>query len=696
MSKQSKTILILFVIYQCALSSLFCQHSNQIELFQKAKQLLESKDTLTALKFFKESILTNNDAASFYELGKIFLKKNTFESRNLAYEYFKKAVMLQPDNIEYRFALASLMKDFAKVTAINEFKKIISIDSTHIPSLLNIAEIKSKDFFEYNKSVRKLSDEFYASLQEYANEDFYEAEKYYQKVLQLDSMNYEANKSLSILYESAGSPEKGIPLLTKLLNKKNDDKELHLILGLLYYKTSRLKECYDEYQKAISLMDKEERKDFTFNTVKFLIEPAYKNVIEKMSDKQLNNFIELYWKVYDPLYMTEYNERLLEHYSRVVFSNLHFSVPQIGLAGWKTNRGEIVLRYGEPLNFMRIRPSMGESGLMMKTEVWDYKDMSFGFTDMASSGKYLFSTPSLDKDKVHSQFNGNTLDYINYLRKEIHTIYEPKFEGPRFNINYSILQFKSMDKWYQTDLYLNYKIDVPDSLFKNKKELKHKIGLFFFDKNYNEQFRKLDSISISRNEIKNYVNSLAVTTYPDSGFISFEMIREDKGTFSNRSDLVIKKFSNVELGISDIIFSRRISTEKSKGIKRGNLYLEPNPLNEFTENDTIKLYYELYNLKRNEKGLCSFEQKISVKKLNEKLESNIGKIINLISNLFGYTKSSEVVIISDYETYENNPQIILQLDMKNYPSGKYLFTVTAKDKATMKEVTSQTVIDWKK
>jgi len=68
----------------------------------------------------------------------------------------------------------------------------------------------------------------------------------------------------------------------------------------------------------------------------------------------------------------------------------------------------------------------------------------------------------------------------------------------------------------------------------------------------------------------------------------------------------------------------------------------------------------------------------------------------LISNLFGYTKSSEVVIISDYETYENNPQIILQLDMKNYPSGKYLFTVTAKDKATMKEVTSQTVIDWKK
>ncbi|MEJ5351451.1 MAG: GWxTD domain-containing protein [Melioribacteraceae bacterium] len=623
------------------------------------------------------------------------MNKHTFESRNLAYEYFKKAALLEPYNIEYRFAYASLMKDFAKVSAINEFKKIVSIDSMHIPSYLSLAEIKSKDFFEYNNSVRKLSDEFYASLQEYANEDFYEAEKYYRKVLLIDSMNYDANKNLSILYESAGYPEKGIPLLKKLLNKKNDDKDIHLILGLLYYKTSRLKECYNEYQKAISLMNKEEKEDFTFNTVKFLIEPAYKNVIEKMSDRQLNNFIELYWKVYDPLYMTDYNERLLEHYSRVIFSNLHFSVPELGLVGWKTNRGEVVLRYGEPLNFIRIRPSMGENGLMMKTEVWDYKDFSFGFTDMASSGKYLFSTPSYEKEKVHSQFNGNTLDYINYLRKEVHTTYEPKFEGPSFDIDYSIIQFKSMDKWYQTDLYLNYKIDVPDSLFKHNEAVKYKIGLFFFDKYYDEQFRKLDSISVTKSEKNNFINSLAVTTYPDSGFISFEMIREDKGTSSNRLDFEIKKFSNVELGLSDILFSKKITMEKSKGIRRGKFYIEPNPLNQFTKNDTINLYYEVYNLQRNERGICNFEQKISVKKINKKFERGLKKIISSISDFLGITENSEVVIISDYKTLENNPQIILQLDMKNYSSGKYLFTITVKDKVMMKEVSSQTFVDWR-
>lgn len=689
-------ILLLFFFYN-GFNIFGSDKKLRTELYEKGKKALELKDTLRAEKFFQESIRKYDDAPSYYELGKIYLNRNTIYSRNKAYEYFKHAVLTEPNNIEYRYAYASLMKDFARISAFNEFKKIISIDSTHILAWLNLAELKDEDFTEYNNSVRKMSDEFYGSLQEYAEEDFKEAEKYYLKVLEIDSTNYDANLKLSLLYEKANLPQKGIPLLKRLLNF-HEDKDIHLCLGLLCYKLSKMKESYEEYKKAISLMDKNEREDFTYNSVKFLIEPAFQNFTNKMNEYELKKFIEIYWKIFDPLYMTDFNERLLEHYSRVAYSNLHFSVKKLSLIGWKTNRGEVVVRYGEPLKLMRIRPSMGEAGLEMKTEVWDYKDMTFGFTDMASSGNYLFSVPSWDKDKVHSQFSGNTLDYINYLRKARYSYYEPKFEGPKFDLQYSVAQFKSNYKWYQTDVYFNYMIDVPDTLYKSSKKIVHHIGLFFFDKNYVEQFNNIDSIEISKGENKKFINTLVATSYPDSGFISFEIIRDvDKGTSVNRKEIRIRRFSNSELDISDILLAKNISYEKmnSKMIKRNNLFITPNPANQFSKSDSLFIYYEVYNLKKKEKGLTDFEQKISIKKFEEESENSAERISSSILSILGIKEENEITLTSNYHTFETNPQIFLQLDMSNYPSEKYLITVTIKDKIDNKEVSSSTVIDWK-
>lgn len=691
--KQNKKIsfLILLYFFFAFSTSHSCNKKRCTELNVKAKKALELKDTVEAEKLFTESIKKYNDADSYYELAKIFLNKNTFTSRDRAYEMLKHAVMIESNNIQYRFLYASLMRDFARISSFNEFKKILSLDSTHIPSLLSLAEMKSEDFDEYNNSVRKIGDEFYASLQQYANEDFYEAEKYFLKILNIDSMNYDANLKLSLLYEKAGYPEKGIYYLNKLRKVKDNDFNIHLYLGLFYYKTSKYSESYYEYKRAISLMDKNEKEEFTFNTVKFLIEPALGDKIKNMNETELKNFINVYWKFFDPLYLTNYNERLLEHYSRVVYSNLHFSVPKMGLKGWKTNRGEVVLRYGEPKNYVRIRPSMGENGLMMKTEVWNYDDMSFGFTDMTSSGKFLFSTPPYEKDKVRSQFFGNSLELMNYLRKVQHAIYNPKYEGPTFDIIYSIIQFKSNELWYKTDIYLNYMLNVPDTLFNDSQTVKHKIGTFFFDNNYEEQFRKIDSINISKKERENYINSISFSSYPDTGFVSFEIIREpDKGASSNRFKFRIKSFSNTEFGVSDILLSKKISNEKMKGIKRNNLYFLVDPLNRFLKNDSIYLYFEVYNLRRDENGICSYEQKISIKRYTGETKN---RVISFAKKIFGLDKQEEVSVVTNYKTLNNNPATLLRLNLDDYSQGKYLITVTIKDNLGKEEKSSEQLIE---
>jgi GWxTD domain-containing protein len=326
---------------------------------------LNVKDTITAVHLLKASIIENDSPAARVELAKIYLTRNDYRSRNLAYDNLKYAVLVEPNTIQYKYLYADICKDFARSAAFEQYNEILALDSNQVEAWLNLGIMKDHDFTEYNHSVRKI-DAFLGSLQEYADKDFYEAEKYYKRVLRLDSVNYNASLKLSLLYEKANLCEKAIPLLINLINNKKDDKDIYLSLGLLHYKTKHLKECMNEYKKALELMNKDEREDFIFNSVKVLLQPVLEKEIKTLSDYELSEIIEQFWKASDPLYLTDYNERLLEHYSRVAYANLHFSVPKMGIIGWKSDRGEIVLRYGEPLNLTRIRPQMDGGSVLSR------------------------------------------------------------------------------------------------------------------------------------------------------------------------------------------------------------------------------------------------------------------------------------------------------------------------------------------
>lgn len=703
-------IILLSIIYFLTATILVCKETkptNIIDIdslngfssfYQQGKASLKNKDTTAAEKYFRRSIDLYNDNPSFFELAKILIHKNTILSRQKAYELLRTVLWREPLNIEYRYEFATLAKIYSKTKAENEFKKIISIDSTHINSWNSLAKMKDDEFTEYNNSARKMGDEFLGSLQEFADEDFYSAEFYYKKALSIDRNNYEANYNLSLLYEKAGKPELGISLLEKLIQIGKADENVHLALGLLYYKTNKMKECYAQYQIALSIMNEDDREDFKFNSVKFLIEPAFEKIINEMNYYELKDFIDLYWKYFDPLFMTDYNERLLEHYSRVAYANLRFSVPKMGKIGWKTNRGEVIVRYGEPLNFVRLRPSMGEAGVNMKTEVWSYDDMTLGFTDMASSGNYLFSVPANEKDKLVPQFSGNSLFHIEYLRKARHFLYDAKFEGPKIDIPFSIAQFRSLDKRNHTDVYINYKIDVPDSIVDEKeKSFSFDEGFFFFNNNIEEQFRNVSKVVEKGLNSDHLLRSSVNTIRPDSGFASFELIREkDKGTFAKRFNLKVKKFSNMKFDVSDLLFADYVGHETRNGINisRKDIHISPSVSQKFSKANQPYLYYEVYNLEINENKLTDFEQRISIAKVNEKPESDLVNAAKKMFEFLGLEKHDVITLTSNYQTLETDPQIYLQLDLSKYESGKYLIILEIFDRIQKLSAKTESIIDW--
>lgn len=668
------------------------------DIYLKGIGALKSKDTTKAELFFKESIRNYGDAASHFELAKIYLNKKTFTSRNLAYENFRTAVMKEPDNIEYRFAFANLMKDFARVSSFDEFKKILAMDSSQVNAWLSLGELKAEDFSEYNLSVRAM-DEFYGSLQEFADEDFKESETYFKNALAYDSLNRDASLKLSLLYEEAGLYEKGISLLTRLINHNRGDKEIYLWLGLLYYKTSKFSESHNYYKTALAMMSDEEKYDFTTASVKMMFEPAYEDIVKNLSGKGLHDFIEAYWQAADPLYLTDFNERLLEHYSRVAYANLHFSVPSMEITGWKSNRGEVVIRYGEPLNRMRIRPSMGDTRVNMKTDVWNYENMTVAFTDMTLSGNFLFASPPAEKDKVQPQFGGDTYSYMQTLRRLWPIYYKPKFEGPELKLAYDIVQFKNSEKRNHADVILCYELPASDSLFRGGIDsINYKYGFFFMDKDYDEQLRKTGVEKINKSygdttAIKNFT----ITTRADSGHTSFEIIREkDKAAYSNRKKTTIRKFSNLKLDLSDVVLAADVKagTTSENYFARKEIGILPNPSKEFSKNKPLFIYYEVYNLKKGIDSLTNFEQRINIAEYEEEKKGIEGAVSSVI-DFFSPKGEEGITLTSNYQTLEIDPQIFLQLDLSKYPANKYLITITVKDKLENREVKSSAIVEWK-
>lgn len=686
----SVLIIILFIsvgkIYPAEPDSL------ALSFYNNGVEALIKNDTARAEISFKNSIREQETAQSQFELAKILINKKTISGRAQARDLLTSAIFKEPANIEFRLLKAALMEYFGTGLAFKEYQKITEIDSTNDVALFQLGRIKEDEFNEFHNSVFR-DDPFspMLSLDKFAMEDFAEAENYFQKVLYHDSTNSQAILHICTLYEDAGKPEDAVPLLESLVRLNTDDEKAHLFLGLMYYKTSNLKGSYNEYKDALILMKPAERRDFTYYSVKELIRPLFGEQIKNFSEIEISNLIETYWRVKDPLYLTDYSERLLEHYSRVAYANLRFGVNKADLSGWKSDRGEVWLRYGEPINRIRFRPHINAGGrteVKLKTDVWYYNDMVFGFTDTFFNGKYQFSQPS-PGNRYTSQYDFDSREYFNYVKKIRNEAYDAKFEGPKFDVPYSIAQFKNEKDNFKTDLYVNYGLNAGDSLLsENNFTYNHKSGLFILDRYFNKISETIDTFNvfpqntaIQINDSTNYIiNTVETIAKQDSFNIGFEITRlADKGVSAHHFGLDIRKFSRINLNISDIVLASDVEKESRSNypLKRGNIEILPNPSGIFTEKNKLFVYYELYNV-RLENGSGDFEQTLTFKKTDDR--SGLSKAVNSVLNIFGMgNENKEILLTTNYKVTEKDPQIYFQLDMSNYEQGEYLLTLEITD-----------------
>ena len=130
------------------------------------------------------------------------------------------------------------------------------------------------------------------------------------------------------------------------------------------------------------------------------------------TDEEREQFIAIFWDHRDPDPDTTENEYREGYYERVEYANEHFSS---GVAGVKTDRGRIYLRFGKP-DEVESHPAGGaynrelsEGGGSTSTypfERWWYRnlpgrsDVAIEFVDPTSTGEYRIARNPFEKDAL--------------------------------------------------------------------------------------------------------------------------------------------------------------------------------------------------------------------------------------------------------------------------------------------------------
>lgn len=739
-------VLFLLIILSIFLNPLLT-FSQITDKHSQGMAALNAKDTSNAVKLFKQSIKEENDAHSYFELAKIEINADKFFSFDDARAHLTKAVKIEPENVEYLFLLGQVLEKIDKQSRIKKFlslnfnahdeaietyKKLLQIDPNHKQAHIRLAGLYKEDYKKYLNRMKfkeppdykfeqnsvmpeRGSEKGYnnqlnqmilagktnrITFDKVAEENLENAVDQYEAALH--TPDKKAYEELVTMFCNKQYYPKGIVKINEALHFFPKNKLINLSAAYLSSITDNYAEAKKYFDKAFELMEPTELQDYKINSVLHLLTPSNREKVEDINSDQLQEFVKSYWRMKNPLNITDYNERELEHYVRVFYANQNFGLPAENIKGWQTERGDIVIRYGEPETYLKINKdySFDGEGPLPETEVFSYKDgKTFAFEDKTYNGEFVHV--SINRNRKYVFLTDSRKNSEDLVRTDPEDFYFP-WIGSSLNVVNTIAQFKGEDN--KTNVWIEYAFpNFVDSIYSGSFANNHSIDFTFLDENFNTLAHTRKSVEYSippelhnYNNIEYICNSLGLNVTPSSGYISLEVLRTiDNGLFVERGRFSIKDFSTDSLEMSDIILGNNVFFDEyhSATIKRKNLEISPNPLGIFNKENLPFIYYEVYNLGKNEKQLTDFEQKIQIKKADD--ENVASTVLTSMLSFVGIGgEENKVNLSSNFNTLESDSPVYVQLDLSNYEPGAYNITVTVKDKLNGNQISNDVLIHW--
>ena len=612
---------------------------------------------------------------------------------------YRKLIDRIPDEplIYYLFAHLRLQQNFTAearrlfsicVNMLTEETDLTSSQETLLAlAYLELGRLKETEFRYYHQMVA-LEDGHELSFDSEAEKLLDQSLIYYRESLKIMPGKRDALFQTGQLYFEIGDYAAMKDCYTELIRLNAEDKDAWLFLGLTFHHLDQIKEAFHAYEQAKKLMAKDERNVFeNFNML-----------IRKEDPNDSLSF----WTANDPLYLTDENERKLEHYSRMAYANLYFGSPENHLPGWKSDRGTILLRYGHPggkdsgnpeAPFAKKRywSSLEADGSQnVLTEAWFYDDIYFAFEDRFRTNKFTLVNslpPGMGSKRYREPVPGQFKTMANLYFKDTPQRYDYFATRPKVDLICQYFVFPERDTLSRLEIYYALPINALDHIHqKNRYRLNLQQGIFLF----NDQWRSVvhektigmtDFDSTAIISIGGAVYGIThFSTYLEDGayHLAIEIMdNASKKIGQFREDLTVAKFPT-ELFISPVVLS----------VYQDSTHNIINPASMFKRGNKLGIYFQIKNLTqfvRDSMAEPSVAFEISLAAQEENKTTKTSRWATFFKKLLGdREKDSQVEII--YTSGDVKPDTYRQLvlETNNLETGSYEITLSIVDRMTGK------------
>ncbi len=603
-------------------------------LYETAMEQVGRVSTGESIKAFQRVVRADTDfAPAHYEIAKLYTSLDTPMDRYVAMKAVNAAIRLNTDDVAYRVLKADILwTQGSWHNAAAEYKNVLKLDPDHAKAAYMIGHLGVKNFLKnYDMSMMNMVSGFSRrehtrarhSWRDFGIEELDEAVAYLKTCIEADPMFKDAYFQLGLACLETNRPVELIQVANLLLERMPADKDALLFCGLGYQKLGEEALAHEFYTRALQRMAPDERA--VMESVDSIVPNGERGKLKDFASnpeadagvtQQRVESVERvrFWRRQDPLFLTEFNERRMEHYGRVAYANLRFSRPSKGIEGWQTDMGRVYIKLGRYLHRRMQRPETGSViaidrpstfgrylpgrripwRLQMQKETWFYEGFRVDF--QISDGFHGFS-PSRLPDRTR---------YVDPY-------------GPRkYSVPHQVARFRDGDSLRVELAYAlpRYNVTVSDS----DRSMGLENGVFLFDEQWDEVYRKRSDLKLRWPEItpsgypaadslrgSHLVFQIAFGLSPGVYNLVGE-VRDRKrgsiGTFRQR-----REFEPVDasLSMSDLLLAARIETRTAFPEGRSDLDILANPLRTYHRSEAAFIYLEVYNLERDEFGSTEYQ-----------------------------------------------------------------------------------------
>ena len=271
--------------------------------------LLESKNQYAeAIIEFQDALRYDNDPAIYYAMAKDYSALN---KPALAAEMAAQAVKLDSANITYRETLADIYVKALQVdSAIAEYKQILKIDSTHVQSLFNLAQLLAPKYPQqalemYDRILQRNGPDWevlfkVAELNSLLHR-YDKAAAAFEQMEKLDPSNIGLKQNLGEMYIRSNQFDKALALYSDLLESDPHNIELRGALAEIYLQQGKWDSARTQFATIL-------KNDSISADTRFRIAVAYLEQSQKDSTllvdakKQFEQFLKIYPDDWRPMF----------------------------------------------------------------------------------------------------------------------------------------------------------------------------------------------------------------------------------------------------------------------------------------------------------------------------------------------------------------------------------------------------------